>query len=448
MKFLLPATLLALLSLPLSARAAGETAWEPAAVVNGAPYHKLDELRSFYKLSASPKSTRKGAIAVGNADVSLELGPGLRQLSICGLQLSLARPLLKDAAGNWLISREDWVSLIDPILRPTYITGREPVRTIVIDPGHGGHDAGTATPQLREAEVALQVARRLKTELEKRGYAVQLTRSEDIFLSDQQRVAAATAAGAGAIFLSLHVNSGRSDFQGASTYTLAPGQDARPGRAHQTAHTALAFALQSALVAQAGTADDGCRHAHYSLLSSVPCPAAWVELGYATHAQEGASLLSPAYQESLAQALAQGISVYAHVANPATHIPTQEPPPAPAKAQGTSQAKAQQPATAPATGKTQGSTSKATPTGKTQSSTSKATSSGKTQGSATKAQTTGKTQSSTSKATSTGKTQGSATKAQTSGKTQSSATKAQTTGKTQSSSSRRQQPPAAGRTRR
>ena len=319
--------MLALLALPGSILAAESPAWEQQdSPVSGVPYHKVEDLRSFYKLTANSKSSRKGATSIGNADISLELGPGVRELSIGGLLVPLARPLQKDAEGRWLISREDWVCCIDPILRPTYITGREAVTTVILDPGHGGHDTGETTPHLRESDLTLKVAKMLKDELEKQGYKVILTRSEDNFVSDQQRVDTINSGGAGAILLSLHVNEGRSDFQGSSIYTLAPGGDTRPGHAKQTAHTALAYALQSALVTQAGAADAGIRHVHYSLLSSVTCPAVWVELGYATHAQEGAALATPAYQESLVHALAKGISTYAHVANPATHIPVQEKP--------------------------------------------------------------------------------------------------------------------------
>ena len=316
---------LALLSLPSPGQ--GDGGWQSGAMVGGAPYHSAEELRSFYKLSTGAKSTRKGAYAIGNADVSLELGPGAREMRIGGVQVALARPLQRDTKGGWLISREDWVSSIDPILRPTYIQGRESVQTVVIDAGHGGHDEGERTTQLHEAEVTLQVAQRLKAELEKRGYKTLLTRTGGNFLSDQQRVEAANAAGEHAIFLSLHVNSGRSDFRGAAVYSLAPGEDERPGRARQAAHAALAYAVQSALITRAGAVDAGCRRAHYSLLSSITCPAVWVELGYATHAQEGAALASPAYQETLAQALAQGVEAYAHVANPETGIPVQAPPP-------------------------------------------------------------------------------------------------------------------------
>ena len=306
---------------------AEEPAWAPAAVVNGAPYQSVEELRSFYKLTPVAKVSRKGAYGLSLGDLTLELGPGNREMRIGGLLVVLERPLQKDTAGQLLISREDWVKWVDPILRPTYIPGRAPVRTVVIDPAHGGPDEGTPSSYVKEADATLQVALRLQEELEKMGLQVILTRTGDYFLSDRQRVDAANAAES-AIFLTLHLNSGRSDYRGSQVYTVAapePGAAAAAGNAHDAAQSALAYALQSALVSTAGAADGGCAGAHYSLLSSITCPAVWVELGYATHAQEGAALAGAAYQEALARALARGIATYAHVVDPATSIPVQQP---------------------------------------------------------------------------------------------------------------------------
>lgn len=316
-----------LILLPLITRATA--AWSAGTEIDGAPYHTVEELRSFYKLNAGGKTTHKGAYGFGDADVNLELGPGARELRIGGVQIALARPLQRDTAGNLLISREDWVAWVDPILRPTYIAGRTAVKNVIIDPGHGGHDTGARAGGTDEAAITLQVAHKLKTELEKQGYQVSLTRAEDQYLSDRQR-ADATKGAQNAIFLSLHLNTGRSDYQGASVYTLAPaepGTQPRPGNTSDPANAALAYALQTALTTGAGAADAGCHHTRFNLLSSVPCPAAWVELGYATNEAEGAALASDEYQNTLAHALAQGIAAYAHVANPATQIPVQAPRP-------------------------------------------------------------------------------------------------------------------------
>lgn len=308
---------------------AQESAWSGGAVIDGVAYQSAEELRSFYKLATGVKSSQKGAYSLGNADMNLELGPGLREMRISGIALELSHPLRKDAAGNILLSREDWVKWIDPIMRPTYIPDRQVIRTVVIDPAHGGHDTGTNSPYVKEPEAALQIAQKLQAELEKLGYKVILTRTGDYYLSDQLRIDVANGAEQ-AIFVSLHLNGGRPEAQGAEVYTLPPaepGESPRPGNAKDSQHAALAYALQSALVSSAGAKDGGCHRAHFSLLSSITCPAVWVELGYATHAQEGPALASPAYQARLAQALAQGIAIFAKVADPTTKIAVQQPPP-------------------------------------------------------------------------------------------------------------------------
>lgn len=322
-------TLFCLAGLAQLSQADSPAAWPAAAEHGGVPYQSVEELRGFYKLSTGLQPRRKGALAMGLGDVALEFGPERRELSIGGIRLELSYPLLKAADGNMLISRVDWVSWVEPIMRPTYIEGRSAVSTVVIDAGHGGHDTGVTTAAVQEAATTLHVAELLKSELEKLGLQVKLTRTGDYFLSDQQRVDMANDS-QGAIFLSLHLNSGRPDFQGARVYTVAPsapGKPLRPGNEMEGRHTALAYALQSALVRQAGATDGGCHRAHFSLLSSISCPAVWVELGYATHEQEAAALASPTYRETLARALAQGIATYAKVAAPTAKIPTQAAPP-------------------------------------------------------------------------------------------------------------------------
>ena len=309
--------------------------WSAAAESDG--YVPLEELRSFYKLL--PLSGQKpGVTAAGNGELSLVFGPDPRDLLLGGIYCRLSHPVRQDAARGLLLSETDAVKLLDPVLRPTYIANRRLVKTVVLDPAHGGHDTGTVTPYAREADVALVVATMLQQELTKRGYHVVLTRTENRYLSDQQRVDTANGA-LNPLLVSLHLNSGRSDVSGAETYTVTPaepGEDALPGNEFDAANAALAAALQSALVRGAGARDGGCRRARYSLLSSLRCPAAMVELGYATHAEEGARLSSDEYQRQLALALADGIERFAAVMNPeqslrAAEKPAAEPPPAPAK---------------------------------------------------------------------------------------------------------------------
>lgn len=309
--------------------------------VGGVEYLPLEDLRSFYKLMVlQPKGRRVvGQRILGNGEVSLTFGPAPRELRIQERLCILSHPVLEDSSGDLLVAKVDVLQLIEPVLRPTYIANRSAVRTVVIDPAHGGHDTGTVTPYVREADVALVVATKLGAELKKLGFEVVYTQEQNQYQSPQARVDTTNAAPA-AIFVSLHLNSGRSDVKGAQTYTLAPaGKNEKPMPGHEFSQSsmALAMALQSSLVEKAGAEDGGCRRAHYSLLNSLRCPAVMVEMGYATNPEEGTRLASEEYQIKLARALAAGVEAFARVMNPGTALQVQKapvvetPPPPPVK---------------------------------------------------------------------------------------------------------------------
>lgn len=298
--------------------------------VEGLAYLPLEDLRSFYKLMPlQPKGRRvQGQRILGNGEVTLTFGPEPRELRIQDRLCILTHPVMEDASGDLLISKMDVLQVIEPVLRPTYIANRAAVRTVVIDPGHGGHDTGSVTPYAREADVALVVATKLGAELKKRGFEVVYTQEHNEYKSPQARVDKANAAPA-AIFVSLHLNSGRSDMEGSQVYTMtpaAPNEKPLPGHAYSQSSMALAMALQSALVEKADTEDGGCRRAHFSLLNSVRCPSVMVEMGYATNPEEGTRLATEEYQMKLAGALADGVESFARVMNPATTLQVQKAP--------------------------------------------------------------------------------------------------------------------------
>jgi N-acetylmuramoyl-L-alanine amidase len=82
------------------------------------------------------------------------------------------------------------------------------VRTIVIDPGHGGIDPGATGRQgLMEKDVVLDIARRLRDKLVMSGnYRVLLTRDKDVKIFLKERVAFAKINKAD-LFISIHINS-------------------------------------------------------------------------------------------------------------------------------------------------------------------------------------------------------------------------------------------------
>ena len=224
--------------------------------------------------------------------------------------------------------------------------GERPAR-IVIDPGHGGAKEGAKGPgELREKEVALQIAQRVRTRLEAAGGDVYLTRERDAQVSLTERVSLTNDHGAD-LFLSIHANSMptkrmRERTEGIETYFLsanASGDDARAVADRENAEapvaraargdSTLAFILQDLVRTEAhadssrlaysihprlirGTraADRGVQQAPFFVLSGVECPAVLVEVGYISHPQEGAKLGRAEYQEKLAEAIADGVLAF------------------------------------------------------------------------------------------------------------------------------------------
>jgi len=105
-------------------------------------------------------------------------------------------------------------------------------KVIVLDPGHGGLDAGTTGVNgLMEKDLALAEGLKLAKELRGRGYSVFLTRENDTFIPLRQRVAIARAKKAD-LFIALHADSNPdTDTTGTSIYTLNDGRSDREASA-------------------------------------------------------------------------------------------------------------------------------------------------------------------------------------------------------------------------
>lgn len=106
------------------------------------------------------------------------------------------------------------------------------LKTVVIDPGHGGKDPGALgkTRKTDEKHIVLSVSRNLKTMIEKEypDVKVVLTRSTDVFLELKERAAIAKRNKAD-LFISIHCNSVASTRAfGASAYILGPKSTRNP----------------------------------------------------------------------------------------------------------------------------------------------------------------------------------------------------------------------------
>ena len=219
---------------------------------------------------------------------------------------------------------------------------RSSIRTIVLDPGHGGDDAGVkGTDGNLEKDVVLSVARRTKAAIEGRlGIRVLLTRDEDTKADVDSRAAIANNNKAD-LFVSLHANGSPHDTaRGALVYYLLldrVGEEAqRQSRADreivpvygggnrevtlvdwelaQAAHVqesaAFADLVEQKLRALANVPAVSVQRAPMRSLAGANMPAVLVELGYLSNAADEKLLAAPEFQLGLAQAITEAVIAF------------------------------------------------------------------------------------------------------------------------------------------
>jgi N-acetylmuramoyl-L-alanine amidase len=227
------------------------------------------------------------------------------------------------------------------------VAGRKKI-IIVLDPGHGGRDPGAVGPTgLREKDVTLSMARRIKRVLEagNKDVRVVLTRSDDRYLSLVERTAMANTMSAD-LFVSIHCNAAASsDAYGIETYYLDNTTDraalklaAKENFVAEEVMTGprdttnliladlitmskvedsvpLARSLQKHLISRMrkrwkDTRDKGVKKAPFWVLTGATMPCALVEVSFISNRKEEKLLRSSDYQQAAASAIASGVLDY------------------------------------------------------------------------------------------------------------------------------------------
>ncbi|MDP0489426.1 MAG: N-acetylmuramoyl-L-alanine amidase [Verrucomicrobiota bacterium JB023] len=321
-RFLLLLLVLAIGLLAPSVTQAQSTSALETQVVNGQSYVTGDSIKKFYGFTAMKKSGRQ--LTFERKDVRMKFLLGQQDVYMNGVKFIFSFPVLASSKGC-LIHRIDFAKIVHPVLCPWNVNKKGAFDTVIIDPGHGGHDSGARSPHGNgmEKNHAMEVANRLSTHLRKRGFKVGLTRSTDKYLTLQQRVDFANKF-PNAIFISLHFNSGGGGrAEGIETFTLSPKGVAhygrgliasdykdKPGNAQDSANIALATAIHSNCIRYTGRKDRGIRRARYSVITGVRHPAVLVEGGFLNNRVEGSLIKSTAYKERLALAIADAVVKY------------------------------------------------------------------------------------------------------------------------------------------
>jgi len=218
-------------------------------------------------------------------------------------------------------------------------------KSIVIDPGHGGHDSGAVGyNRLQEKKAVLAIALKLRDELKKRGYRVYMTRSSDRFIDLRDRTHFANMKKAD-LFISIHANAVKENkfsVKGIETFYLSPARSERAKRAAAKENKSslinmdtiskntllnflnrykinqsrkLAIDIQGNILKNLRTrykdvVDGAVRPAPFWVLVGAGMPAVLVETGYITNPGEAMRLFNPFYQKTLAKGIANGIESY------------------------------------------------------------------------------------------------------------------------------------------
>lgn len=171
--------------------------------------------------------------------------------------------------------------------------------TVILDPGHGGHDRGAGIGYVYEKHLALDTARRVQQLLQGAGLKVILSRSSDVFitLEDRSRLGNSRS---NAVFVSVHYNYNRSGSgHGIETYYC-----------HEDSYRLAAY-IQAYSIMQTGLTNRGVKSANFHVIRVTNRnPAVLVECGFVSNSAERASMMYGDYREKIAMGIAKGIIAF------------------------------------------------------------------------------------------------------------------------------------------
>lgn len=216
------------------------------------------------------------------------------------------------------------------------------IKTVVIDPGHGGKDDGkTSRGGLLEKDVNLTLARAIRDRIERElGLTVVLTREDDRLLSLTERTEIANSTN-GDLFISIHCNSWFSERTGGfEAYFLSPARseseralaryENAAGSAGSVAGTApngdidfiiwdlvqneyisesstFAELIQKAMSDRLSIRNRGVKQANFVVLQGAKMPAVLIETAFLSNPNEEALLADPEFHEQVAKGMVEAI---------------------------------------------------------------------------------------------------------------------------------------------
>src|SRR5499425_2347970 len=291
--------------------------------INGHDYLSVDNISKFYGLPAEVVPSGE-KIQPERPDHPLEFVSGSREAMINGARSWLCFPV-NEQDGKFLVSRTDVAKTIEPLVRPHRVPNVGKVETVVLDPGHGGHDKGAVCRYGCEKDFTLDVARKLRPLLQSKGVRVIMTREGDYFVPLEVRAQIANAA-RNSIFVSIHFNATNDDpnATGFEIFSFTPrgapstsdtaltssSFNMQPGSAVDAQSMALSACIYHSLLGHIPEYDRGIKRARFAVLRLTKVPAVLIEGGFLTERGEGKLIANKDWRGKLAGAISVGIETY------------------------------------------------------------------------------------------------------------------------------------------
>jgi N-acetylmuramoyl-L-alanine amidase len=267
------------------------------------------------------------SLELDNHSCRIQLTVGSCETRINGVRVLLSLPVAP-RNGTVYISDLDLRTTLQPILSPPKISRQGSIKSICLDPGHGGKDPGYCVGTTEEKKCTLRLAQEVCDQLTHAGFKVFLTRDTDSTVDLPARPELARRVNAD-LFVSLHFNAinraetSSASAHGTQVYCLTPagaestndrggggGGGSYTGNQCNARNVCLAYQVQKSLTRELETEDQGVRRARYEVLCNAAMPAVLIEAGYLSHPAEGRKILDPTYRRQIARAIVDGLVAY------------------------------------------------------------------------------------------------------------------------------------------
>ena len=291
--------------------------------INGREYVRLADWAGARQLGLRWLK-RDETLQLSGGSTKITLSVDSREAQVNGVEVWLSFPVLQRGGAAYL-ARSDAEITLHPLLSPPGNRPGVKLKTICLDPGHGGKDPGYCVGPNQEKKYTLLLAQELRQRLARAGFKVSLTRTADRFvdLPDRPELARQRSAD---LFISLHFNAAEvspASVRGAQVFCLTPAGAASTnargegggagwyaGNRNNEKNLFLAYELQKALTHNLAVEDLGVRRARFAVLRDAVMPAVLIEAGFMSHPTEGRKIFTTAYRRQLAQTIFEGILSY------------------------------------------------------------------------------------------------------------------------------------------